>query len=141
MTDSAHEKSILFLCVANAARSQMAEGLARTLLPDDWRIASAGSEPGTLDPRAVTVMQEIGIDISDQYSKSIDSLDLTSYHWIITLCQEEVCPIVSGQFERKHWPSPDPARHESDDLDGFRETREAIKTMLKTQFREHLEGT
>lgn len=128
------DKSILFLCVANAARSQMAEGLARALFPGDWHIASAGSSPGSLDPRAVTVMQEIGIDISSQWSKSINEIPLADYHWIITLCQDEICPVVPGDFERRHWPLPDPAAAPEDALNGFRHARDDIRRRLEAQF-------
>jgi len=127
-------KSVLFLCVANAARSQMAEGLARALLPGEWDIASAGSEPSKLNPKAVDVMQEIGIDISSHYAKSVESLDLKRYHWIITLCQEEVCPVISGDFERRHWPIPDPALSQDGDLEGFRQARDEIQRLLEANF-------
>lgn len=133
-TETGRDKSILFLCVANAARSQIAEGLARALFPEDWRIASAGSSPGSLDPRAVAVMQEIGIDISGQRSKSIDEISLVEYRWIITLCEDEVCPLVAGHFERRHWPLPDPAAAPEDALDGFRQARDAIRWRLEAEF-------
>ena len=87
---------ILFMCVANSARSQLAEGLARTVFPNA-EIFSAGSEPSKLNPFAVTVMQEIGIDISAHYSKSFEMLSpqfTASIDYVITLCAEEVCPVV-----------------------------------------------
>lgn len=101
---------ILFLCVANAVRSQIAEGLAKQLLPD-VNVASAGSHPSELNPLAVQVMREIGIDISGQYSKSVDSLSpdfLRELDYVITLCADEVCPIVLSDALKLHWPFPDP---------------------------------
>lgn len=127
---------ILFMCVANSARSQLAEGLARKLL-SDHHIESAGSNPGRLNPNAVEVMREIGIDISKHFSKSFDDLpkDFTdNLDYVITLCAEEVCPIVSTQAKKLHWPFPDPARPStSPDPKAplrFREARDAIQKRL-----------
>jgi arsenate reductase len=130
--------NILFMCVANSARSQLAEGLARQLFPD-VEIMSAGSHPGKLNPYAIAVMKEIGIDISNQYSKSIDDLSpkfKIGIDYIITLCAEEVCPVMTAPRAKKlHWPFPDPATKdpltESEALKRFREARDAIRTRLK----------
>ena len=130
--------NILFMCVANSARSQLAEGLARQIFPN-VEIKSAGSHPGKLNPYAVAVMKEIGIDISKQYSKSIDDLSprfTVLVNYIITLCAEEVCPImVSQQAKKLHWPFPDPASKEplseEESLRRFREARDAIQARLK----------
>lgn len=102
-------KNILFLCVANSARSQMAEGLARHYLPQSLQVMSAGSVPSQLNPYAVTVMAELGIDISQHYAKAVDETDTKSVDTVITLCAEEVCPIFLGEVERLHWPLLDPA--------------------------------
>ncbi len=120
---------VLFLCVANSARSQMAEGWARRLAPAGVGIHSAGSEPGALNPYAVRAMAEVGIDISDHHSKPIDAVPLDRVGRIVTLCADEVCPYVPGEVERLHWPFPDPAGAEGDDeqvLQRFREVRDAI---------------
>jgi arsenate reductase (thioredoxin) len=101
--------SILFLCVANSARSQMAEGLARHVLGSPVRAESAGSEPTSVNPLAVEVMAEIGIDISQQRSKSVSSIEPTTVDTVVTLCAEEICPVFLGQARRLHWPMPDPA--------------------------------
>src|SRR5690242_1214165 len=101
--------SLLFLCVANSARSQMAEGLARTLFGKLLRVQSAGSQPSRVNPHAVTAMREIGIDIAAQRSKSVDEIDPASVEAVITLCAEEVCPRWPGTIARMHWPLPDPA--------------------------------
>jgi arsenate reductase len=101
--------SLLFLCVANSARSQMAEGLARALFGGLVQVQSAGSQPTRVDPNAIAAMREVGIDISRQRSKSVDAIDPASVGAVITLCAEEVCPVWPGKLARMHWPLPDPA--------------------------------
>lgn len=130
--------TVLFMCVANSARSQLAEGLARKMFPES-EFRSAGSHPGKLNPFAVAVMNEIGIDISRQYSKSIDDLPpkfIVALDYVITLCAEEVCPTMSSnRAKRLHWPFPDPATKESlpeeESLRRFREARVAIQAKLE----------
>lgn len=100
---------ILFLCVANSARSQMAEGLARELLGPRFAVASAGSEPSRVNPYAVAAMQDIGVDISQQFSKSVADIDTGSIDLVVTLCAEEVCPVLPARVKRLHWPIADPA--------------------------------
>ena len=104
---------ILFLCVANSARSQIAEGLAKKILGDRFWIESAGSNPsGFIQPLAIEVLREINIDISSHYSKSIESLKsdfLNKLKFIITLCEEEACPIINYSAIKLQWPLPDPA--------------------------------
>ena len=101
------------MCVANSARSQMAEGLARKILGEKAEIHSAGSEPKKVNPHAVQALREVGIDISTHYSKGMDDLDprfVVGLDYIVTLCAEEVCPVVvSRAAEKLHWPFPDPA--------------------------------
>jgi len=101
--------TILFLCVANSARSQMAEGLARALFGARATVMSAGSAPTRVNPHAVEALAERGIDISSHASKSIADIDLSRVDIVITLCAEEICPVVPGRVERLHWPLPDPA--------------------------------
>lgn len=102
-------RRILFLCVANSARSQMAEGLARDILGPEVEVVSAGSEPSQLNPHAVAAMADIGIDISAHYSKAIEDIDSGNIDLVVTLCAEEVCPVMPGRVERLHWPVADPA--------------------------------
>jgi arsenate reductase len=135
--------NILFMCVANSARSQLAEGLAKNLFPDG-RIESAGSHPGKLNPFAVSVLKEIGIDISDHYSKSIDELSpdfIVNLDYVITLCAEEVCPMVVSRAKRLHWPLPDPASKEplpdAELFQRFRAARDAIQWRLQ-EFKKEL---
>lgn len=101
-------KNILFLCVANSARSQMAEGLARQLFPGVL-VQSAGSRPSRVNPQAIEVLAELGIDISAQRSKSVQDIESEGIDLVVTLCAEEVCPVFFGKAERLHWPIPDPA--------------------------------
>jgi len=89
-----------FLCVANAARSQMAEGRVRAILPAGGEIASAGSEPGSLNPLAVEDLPEI--DISGQRSKPIEDVSPETADLIVTLCAEAVCPFIPGTVQRLH---------------------------------------
>ena len=106
-------KTILFLCVANSARSQMAEGLARQILGPDITVLSAGSEPSTVNPYAVEAMAELCVDIAGQRSKSVDEIDVGAVDLVVTLCAEEVCPVLPGRVRRLHWPIADPASKES----------------------------
>lgn len=100
---------LLFLCVANSARSQMAEGLARAMLGARAVVQSAGSAATSVNPWAVEVMGELSIDLTTHTSKSVDTIDAGSVDVVITLCAEEVCPAFLGRAERLHWPVEDPA--------------------------------
>jgi len=128
---------ILFLCVANSARSQMAEGLARHLLGSRAEMMSAGSNPTHLNPYAIDVMSELGIDISDHRSKSVDEIELAGIDLVVTLCAEEVCPVIPGHAKRLHWPIPDPAstdpaRTPVEMTARFRRARDEIKTRIES---------
>ena len=124
---------LLFLCVANSARSQMAEGLARARFGDRVRIASAGSSPAAVNPFAIAALDEVGIDISGQRSRSVETIDPAAVDLVVTLCAEEVCPAFLGAARRLHWPLPDPAGGAGSDaekLDGFRAVRDEIARRL-----------
>ena len=128
-------QSILFLCVANSARSQMAEGLARQMFPG-LRIQSAGSRPSRVNPYALEVLAEQGIDAASHTSKSVQDIDPASVDLVITLCAEEVCPLFLGKAERLHWPIPDPASDDPtltpEDLRArFRAGRDEIRMRLE----------
>lgn len=123
-------KGLLFLCVANSARSQMAEGLARAMAPAGVEVFSAGSEPATVNPDAVRAMAEIGVDISPQRSKGIPEVDPERIDTVVTLCAEEVCPVYPGHVLRLHWPHDDPAATAGDDdarLAAFRRVRDQLR--------------
>lgn len=126
-------KGILFLCVANSARSQMAEGIARRALGNRTAIFSAGSEPSQLNPLAIQAMDEIGIDIREQYSKSVNDIALDQVDLVITLCAEEVCPVLPADVTHQHWPIADPAGPAGDNaqaLERFRNARERIHHLI-----------
>jgi len=129
------KRRILFLCVANSARSQMAEGLARAQLGSDIEVLSAGSRPATVNPYAIEAMRELGIDISGHRSKSVDEIDPDGLDAVITLCAEEVCPVLPGRVRRLHWPIPDPASSDpaistEDMRQRFRSARAAIRERI-----------
>ncbi len=130
------DASILFLCVANSARSQMAEGLARRLFGARVAVQSAGSEPSEVNPLAIEVMREVGVDIASQRSKSVDTIDPATVGTVVTLCAEEVCPVFLGQARRRHWPIQDPASRDpslsrDDLLTRFRAARDQIQGRLE----------
>lgn len=132
---------ILFLCVANSARSQMAEGLARHLLGPGAEIMSAGSAPTRPNPYAIEVMRDRGIDITGHTSKSFASLDAAAFDFVITLCAEEICPWLPGKTERLHWPIDDPAS--SDPAltpDDFRRRFAAARDEIESRLRAFAEG-
>lgn len=129
-------ESVLFLCVANSARSQMAEGLARAMFGDAVRAQSAGSAPSRVNPLAVEVMAELGIALDAHTSKSVDSIDPESVDLVITLCAEEVCPVFLSSAQRLHWPLQDPDRKHEDltheeRLHHFRVARDEISARLE----------
>jgi arsenate reductase len=128
---------VLFLCVANAARSQMAEALARSLFGDRVDVQSAGSMATRVHEDAVAVVGERGIDISAATSKSVDTIDPSGVDLVITLCAEEVCPIWPSRVEHLHWPLPDPAAAvAADRRERFRATRDEIERRLTALGRE-----
>lgn len=126
--------NILFLCVANSARSQIAEGLARKIFGNKFDIQSAGSKPSKLvHPLAIEVLREIGIDSSAHFSKGIDDLPNTFLHqldFVITLCEDEKCPFLPGQFNRQSWALPDPASSVAENIENFRKVRDSIEMKL-----------
>jgi arsenate reductase len=133
-------RRILFLCVANSARSQMAEGLARALLPDA-EILSAGSRPSQVNPYAIEALAELGIDISGHRSKSVDEIAPDNLDLVVTLCAEEVCPVFPGRVRRLHWPIPDPASADpsltpEEMRRRFRVVRDEIKAKIRNLSRE-----
>ena len=120
---------ILFLCVENSARSQMAEGIARKIFGNTADIQSAGSNPSRVHPLAVEVMKEQGVDISQQWSKSIDSIHMGDIDLVITLCAEEICPYLGGNIQRQHWPFPNPtpaAFSRAEQIERFRTIRDQL---------------
>ena len=130
--------NILFLCVGNSARSQIAEGLARQMFGDDHNIQSAGSDPtGFVHNEAILVMNHIGIDISNFASKSIEDLDdnfINNLNFVITLCAEEICPTLPIKTEALHWMQEDPAKTTYNSIESklaFEKTRDDLFNLLK----------
>ena len=122
---------VLFLCVHNSARSQMAEGLLRSMAGGAVDVMSAGLQAGGLRSEAVAVMRELGLDISGQRSKSIDELAGERFDVVVTTCEEarEACPFFPGAREMIHWDLPDPSAVPGDEtarLNVFREVRDEL---------------
>jgi arsenate reductase len=127
-------KGVLFLCVANSARSQMAEGIARSLAPVDTKIWSAGSRPTSVRSEAIAVLKEIGIDISRHRTKAVSEIPAAEVDAVITLCGEEECPVFLGKATRLHWGLPDPAAvngSEAERLDAFRKVRDELRRRIR----------
>jgi arsenate reductase len=130
--------NILFLCVGNSARSQMAEGLAKNMLGDNFNIKSAGSQPsGEVHKNAIWAMNEIGIDISNQQSKAIDDIEnefMENLNYVITLCSEEICPVINNDAKKLNWINEDPANINFSDLqskNSFIKVRNNLYSLIK----------
>src|SRR3989344_4693467 len=125
-------QKIMFVCVGNSCRSQMAEGFARAFAPANVEVFSAGTHPsGYIHPKAIRVMQEKGIDISEQYSKVIDPQLLAQMNLVVTVCEEsQACPLVPPQVPHQHIPIHDPVgpyATEEEQLQAFRRVRDTIE--------------
>ncbi|HEX9974898.1 MAG TPA: arsenate reductase ArsC [bacterium] len=130
------KKKILVLCTGNSCRSQMAEGYFRHLAGDRFEVTSAGLEPSVVNPRAIQVMKEDGVDISSHTSKDVDQFIRQKFDYIITVCDnaKEHCPFFPGQAERIHWSFEDPAAAtgaETEILAEFRKVRDQIRERIK----------
>ncbi|MHB8077649.1 MAG: arsenate reductase ArsC [Candidatus Krumholzibacteriia bacterium] len=130
-------RGVLFLCVANSARSQLAEGIARALAPAGVAVWSAGSRPAGVRPEAAAVLREIGIDISAQRSRDVAGIPADEVDTVITLCAEAECPVFLGRARRLHWGLPDPAAAggaEAARLAAFRQVRDELRRRLAVVF-------
>lgn len=130
-------KRVLILCTGNSARSQMAEGLLRTLSAGALEVYSAGTAPSQVNPLAIRAMAERGIDISQHRSKHLNEFLAQPFDVVITVCDQaaEVCPVFPGRAERIHWSFPDPAAAqgtEEERMNAFRQVRDALETQLKS---------
>ena len=113
----------------------MAEGLARQIFDPSIRVQSAGSAPTRVNPYAIEVMAELGIDMGEHSSKSVQEIDPETVDWVVTLCAEEVCPVFLSQARRLHWPLQDPDRKdetlsEEERLEAFRVARDEIRRRI-----------
>jgi arsenate reductase (thioredoxin) len=133
------KQKVLFICVHNSARSQMAEAFLNKICGDHFEAHSAGLEPGTLNPLAVEVMREVGIDISHKQTQSVFEVFKSGelFAYVITVCDEtsaERCPIFPGVTTRLHWSFADPAV-----ITGTREERLAGTRKIRDQIRARIE--
>ena len=133
------KKRVLFICTANAARSQMAEGLLRARYGDRYEVFSAGTRQSKVSTRAISVMQEIGIDISHHHSKTLTEFEEESFDLAVTLCDKAhaVCPIFPGAKKTIHKGFADPHLTPGNDeevLDGYRKVRDGIREWVDTTF-------
>jgi arsenate reductase len=134
-------KRILVLCTGNSARSQMGEGLFRQEGGAGYLVFSAGTKPSSVRPEAIRVMQEIGIDISGQRSKSIDEFSGESFEYVVTVCDNarDNCPVFPGAGQRVHWSLEDPAAVRGTDeerLDAFRRIRDQLRELIQRFYRD-----
>jgi arsenate reductase len=129
------KKRVLFLCTHNSARSQMAEGLLRDLYGNRYEVFSAGMEPAGVNPNSIEVMKEIGIDISNHYSKNVKDFINEDFDYVITVCggAEETCPFFPGGKKQIHKDFEDPSSfsgNKKEVLNKFREVRDELKEWI-----------
>jgi len=132
------KKKVLFVCIHNSARSQMAEAFLNNMAGDRFEVESAGIEPGDLNPLAVHVMKEVGIDISQNKTKGVFEFvkNTKLIHYVITVCDEtsaERCPVFHGLAQRLHWNFQDPSTFEGtyeERLEKTRKVRDEIKNRI-----------
>ena len=128
---------IVILCTANLARSQMAEGLLRSMAGDRFAVFSAGTKPSFVRPEAIVAMRELGVDLSSHRSKSVDEYRDASFDYVITVCDNanESCLLFAGKAERIHWTFEDPAAVDGDEetrVGSFRKIRDRIAGRMRS---------
>lgn len=134
-----HNKNILILCTGNSARSQMAEGLLKHIAQNRYEINSAGTKPSIVRPEAIKALAEIGIDISNNRSKSVDEFADEAVDYVLTVCDnaQENCPYFPAKTKLVHHSFEDPAEVQGDEetrLNAFRKIRDEIKTYFENDF-------
>jgi len=132
------KQRVLFLCTHNSARSQMAEGLLRQLAGDRFEVFSAGTEATHVRPLAIKAMAELGIDISQQQSKTLDRYLNEPFDEVITVCDQaaEACPIFPGAVHRRHWSLADPSKasgNENEQLAVYRRVRDELRSRIEDE--------
>jgi len=137
------KKRVLFICMHNSARSQMAEAFLKQMAGDRFEVESAGLEPGKLNPLAIAVMKESGIDISQNKTKSVFDFykEGRRYDYVITVCDESqsgACPVFPGKGKRLHWGFPDPSQFQGSLEDKLKQTR-AVRDQIEAKIKEWLE--
>ena len=138
-TQANNKKKVLFICTHNSARSQIAEGLMNAMLGERYEAKSAGTEPSEVNPLAIEIMSEIGIDIRSHRSKSVDEFINQDFDYVITVCDQanETCPFFPGGKERTHKGFKDPAAVEGNKkarLAAFRRSRDEIREWIIHKF-------
>jgi arsenate reductase len=138
MPEQEARQRVLFLCTHNSARSQIAEGLLRRLAGARFEVYSAGTEATSVRPEAVAVMAELGLDISEQESETLDRYLSESFDYVVTVCDDanEACPVFPGAKNRLHWSFRDPSRAAGSDeerLGVFREVRDEIRARIERE--------
>jgi arsenate reductase (thioredoxin) len=133
------KKRVLILCTGNSARSQMAEGLLRHDAGDRFTVESAGTKPNSVRQEAITVMKEVGIDITSHRSKHVDEFSGQDFDYVLTVCDnaKETCPVFFGGATRLHHSFKDPAAVEGSEekrLGEFRRVRDELRTYLRSFF-------
>lgn len=134
---------VLFLCTHNSARSQLAEGILRHMAGDKIDVYSAGTVVTGVNPFAIKVLADKGIDISKQYSKHVNDLLDIKFDYVVTVCDraKQSCPIIPGKLKKIHWSIIDPGEvpgTDEDRLNAFRETRDLLFRLLKEEFKVYL---
>jgi arsenate reductase (thioredoxin) len=142
VNEQSGKRRVVFLCTHNSARSQMAEGLLRSVGADRFEAFSAGTEATQVRPLAVNAMAELGIDIAHQQSKTLDRYLDQRFDAVITVCDQanEACPVFFGARQRLHWSFPDPSRavgSEEEQLEVYRRVRDAIRERIERDLLPH----
>lgn len=132
-------KTVLILCTGNSARSQMAEGLLKHITQSRYEVCSAGTKPSVVRPEAIEVLREIGVDISNNRSKSVDEFAGLKFDYVLTVCDnaKENCPYFPAKTKFIHHPFNDPAEIEGDEetqIAAFRQVRDEIINYLENDF-------
>jgi arsenate reductase len=127
---------VLFICLHNSARSQMAEGMLRAFAGDRFDVFSAGIEASTIRPEAIAVMEEIGLDIRTQESKTLERYVGEPFDWLVTVCDtaRQRCPVFPGVEQTAHWGVDDPAEvsgTEEERLHAFRMARDELRNRIR----------
>ena len=130
---------VLFLCTHNSARSQMAEGLLRSVAGDRYEVHSAGTEATSVRPEAIEAMREIGVDITGHESKTLERYIGEPFDWVVTVCDDarEACPVFPGAAHQDHWSLEDPSAatgNEQERLAVFRRVRDEISRRVTENF-------
>ncbi len=133
---STERRRVLFVCTHNSARSQMAEGMLRAWGEDRFEALSAGTEATSVRPEAIAAMAEIGIDISEHRSKTLEPFLGQSFEWLITVCDQarESCPTLPGVAQQAHWSIDDPSavgRTDGERLEAFRRARDLLRGRIQ----------